>query len=72
MRKNVETDTVGDKLGRIHLGRQDLSELQTRKMKGLKRRRDTGEEEIAEGDDIISEDDGAVGGGVEVKKPRLT
>lgn len=72
MRKNVETDTVGDKLGRIHLGRQDLSELQTRKMKGLKRRRDTGEEEIAEGDDIISEDDGAVGGGVEVKKLRLT
>jgi ribosome production factor 2 len=39
-KKNVSTDTMGDKLGRIHLGRQDLSELQTRKMKGLKRSRD--------------------------------
>ena len=27
-------------MGRIHLGRQDLNELQTRKMKGLKRSRD--------------------------------
>ena len=27
-------------MGRIHLGRQDLDELQTRKMKGLKRSRD--------------------------------
>ena len=31
---------MGDKMGRIHLGRQDLNELQTRKMKGLKRGRD--------------------------------
>ncbi|KAI1379616.1 Brix-domain-containing protein [Hypoxylon crocopeplum] len=44
-KKNVTTDTMGDKLGRIHLGRQDLSELQTRKMKGLKRTRDLDEEE---------------------------
>ena len=29
---------MGDKMGRIHLGRQDLSQLQTRKMKGLKRK----------------------------------
>lgn len=27
-------------MGRIHLGRQNLDELQTRKMKGLKRSRD--------------------------------
>ncbi|KAI1342448.1 Brix-domain-containing protein [Xylariaceae sp. FL0016] len=39
-KKNVTTDIMGDKIGRIHLGRQDLSELQTRKMKGLKRSRD--------------------------------
>ncbi|KAI0841197.1 Brix-domain-containing protein [Hypoxylon sp. FL0890] len=45
-KKNVTTDTLGDKIGRIHLGRQDLSELQTRKMKGLKRSRDL-EEEIS-------------------------
>lgn len=31
---------MGDKMGRIHLGRQDLGDLQTRKMKGLKRGRD--------------------------------
>ena len=39
-KKNIETDVVGDKMGRIHLGRQDLGKLQTRKMKGLKRARD--------------------------------
>jgi ribosome production factor 2 len=37
-KKNVEIDTVGDKLGRIHVGVQDLRKLQTRKMRGLKRR----------------------------------
>ena len=35
-KKNVEIDTMGDKLGRIHMGKQDLNKLQTRKMKGLK------------------------------------
>jgi ribosome production factor 2 len=34
----VEIDIVGDKLGRIHVGNQDLRKLQTRKMRGLKRR----------------------------------
>lgn len=29
---------MGDKLGRIHVGQQDLRKLQTRKMRGLKRR----------------------------------
>lgn len=38
-KKNIETDLVGDKMGRIHLGRQDLNTLQSRKMKGLKRAR---------------------------------
>ena len=32
---------MGDKIGKIHLGKQDLNELQTRKMKGLKRGRNT-------------------------------
>jgi ribosome production factor 2 len=39
-KKNIETDVIGDKIGRIHLGRQDLGTLQTRKTKGLKRGRD--------------------------------
>ncbi|MCJ1300802.1 rRNA-binding ribosome biosynthesis protein rpf2 [Hypocenomyce scalaris] len=53
-KKNVETDIVGDKIGRIHLGRQDLGDLQTRKMKGLKRGRDTNveDEEDPEADDL--------------------
>jgi len=44
-KKNVETDTIGDKVGRIHLGKQDLGQLQTRKMKGLKRSRDVADDE---------------------------
>ena len=53
-KKNVETDIVGDKIGRIHLGKQDLGDLQTRKMKGLKRGRDTDveDEEDPEADDL--------------------
>ncbi|RKF82591.1 Ribosome production factor 2-like protein [Golovinomyces cichoracearum] len=39
-KKNISTDIVGDKMGRIHLGKQELKDLQTRKMKGLKRNRD--------------------------------
>lgn len=35
-RKNIETDAMGDKVGRIHLGKQDLGKLETRKMKSLK------------------------------------
>lgn len=34
--KNVDVDEMGDKVGRIHVGKQDLSKLQARKMKGLK------------------------------------
>ena len=71
--KNVETDAVGDKIGRIHLGRQDLNELQTRKMKGLKRGRITDAEGdgAEEDEDVISEDEGTVETSVELKRPRL-
>ena len=65
-KKNVETDFVGDKLGRVHLGKQDLKELQTRKMKGLKRSREDAEDEdqdayppgMEDVDDIDMEDGG--------------
>ena len=81
-KKNVETDTVGDKIGRIHLGRQDLGELQSRKMKGLKRGRDVDEEVEVEGDgieeeDVVSDDevvddDSDNGeGGVKVKRQKV-
>ncbi|KAI1505264.1 Brix domain-containing protein-like protein [Biscogniauxia marginata] len=52
-KKNITTDNMGDKLGRIHLGRQDLGELQTRKMKGLKRNRDL----EADDDAVVDDDD---------------
>ncbi|WWC63830.1 uncharacterized protein I303_106435 [Kwoniella dejecticola CBS 10117] len=35
-KKNIETDTMGDKVGKLHLERQDLNKMQGRKMKGLK------------------------------------
>ena len=43
---------MGDKIGRIHLGKQDLGDLQTRKMKGLKRGRDVDAGDTAEDDEI--------------------
>ncbi|CCE83880.1 Piso0_004476 [Millerozyma farinosa CBS 7064] len=39
-KKNVSTDMMGDKLAQIHVGKQDLNKLQTRKMKGLKSKYD--------------------------------
>lgn len=45
-KKNVTMDSMGDKLGRVHMGKVDLSALQTRKMKALKRgRADEAEED---------------------------
>ena len=69
-KKNIETDIIGDKVGRIHLGKQDLNDMQTRKMKGLKRSRDdTTDNPVDSGDD----DEGAEehDGGVEIKKIRV-
>lgn len=56
-KKNIETDSMGDKLGRIHLGRQNLDELQTRKMKGLKRSRDEDDDVDMNGNDAHGEDE---------------
>ena len=39
--KNVSHDVFGSKLGRVHMKRQDFGRLQTRKVRGLKRSRDT-------------------------------
>lgn len=61
-KKNVTTDVMGDKLGRIHLGKQDLTDMQTRKMKGLKRSRDDENDNAeAEDGDEIDDDDLIVG-----------
>ena len=42
-RKNIEVDDMGDKRGTIHVPKQDLGKLQTRKMKGLKRQKTDGD-----------------------------
>ncbi|EDK42448.1 hypothetical protein PP707_03275 [Acetobacter pasteurianus] len=44
-KKNVTTDFMGDKVAQVHVGKQDLSKLQTRKMKGLKEKYDQESEE---------------------------
>ena len=67
---------MGDKMGRIHLGRQDLDELQTRKMKGLKRSRDVVEEDeqdqVDENSDLAFTNHGDNDGeGIEVKRTRV-
>ncbi|KAJ3411304.1 rRNA-binding ribosome biosynthesis protein rpf2 [Chytridiales sp. JEL 0842] len=46
--KNIDHDEIGDKMGRIHMEKQDLSKLQVRKMKGLKRSRKDGDEDEEE------------------------
>jgi ribosome production factor 2 len=53
-KKNVEIDTIGDTLGRIHVGIQDLGKLQTRKMRGLKRRAGDDDEESSKRQKIPS------------------
>ena len=37
-KKNISRDAFGTRLGRVHMQKMDLSKLQTRKMKGLKRK----------------------------------
>ncbi|KAG8695657.1 rRNA-binding ribosome biosynthesis protein rpf2 [Ceratobasidium sp. 394] len=44
-RKNIDVDEMGDVRGRVHVARQDLGKLQTRKMRGLKRARGDAEED---------------------------
>ncbi|KAF8839083.1 Brix-domain-containing protein [Paxillus ammoniavirescens] len=56
-KKNMEVDEMGDLRGRVHIAKQDLSKLQTRKMKGLKGR--PGEEDVdMEGGESEDEDKG--------------
>lgn len=56
-KKNISMDAMGDKLGNIHMGKLDLSELQTRKMKGLKRGRDQEDQAGAEAEEAEAEAD---------------
>ncbi|KAI9503133.1 rRNA-binding ribosome biosynthesis protein rpf2 [Coemansia spiralis] len=40
--KNITRDGLGDKYGRVHLGKQDINKIQTRKVKALKKHLDGG------------------------------
>jgi ribosome production factor 2 len=35
--RNIDIDEMGDKVGKLHMAKQDLQKIQTRKMKGLKK-----------------------------------
>ncbi len=56
-KKNLEVDEMGDLRGRIHVGKQDLGKLQTRKMKGLKKGPEGGEMDVDGEDEMDVEDD---------------
>jgi ribosome production factor 2 len=61
-KKNIDMDIMGDKVGKIHVGKQDFSTMQTRKMKGLKRSRDALVEgsEDDDADTMVDADEGGV------------
>jgi ribosome production factor 2 len=62
-KKNIDMDIMGDKIGKIHPGKQDFNNLQTRKMKGLKRSRDEKEgEKVDDAATAVGEDEGSDGG----------
>jgi ribosome production factor 2 len=54
-KKNIDTDAMGDKVGRVHPGKQDFNTLQSRKMKGLKRSRD---QEVEDAPTAVADDSG--------------
>ena len=57
-RKNIERSAAGDRVGRVHMQRQDLSNVAIAKLKGLKRRRGAeaeAETEAKEGDSTAGE-----------------
>lgn len=53
-KKNITTDIMGDKIGRIHMEKQDMSKLQTKRVRGLKRGRD--EPADADGDVAMADE----------------
>lgn len=54
-KKNIDMDTMGDKVGKIHMPKQNFGEMQTRKMKGLKRGRTPEDVEMGEADAVEDE-----------------
>lgn len=69
-KKNIDMDAMGDKTGKIHVGKQDLGAMQTRKMKGLKRSRDEKLEDAAERMQEDQEESGSAESEVEENTPK--
>lgn len=67
--KNESINAMGDKVGRIHVGRQDLDAMKVRRVKALRKGKDEGEEgeeggaesPVDSGDEYDDEEEG--GGG---------
>ena len=61
--KNESHTALGDKVGRIHLGRQDLSTMRVKRVKALRKLKD-GAGEGEGGDEVFADDgSGSDGGG---------
>jgi ribosome production factor 2 len=71
-KKNIGMDTIGNKIGRVHVGKQELGNLQTRKMKGLKRRAGPKSDDDDEGSDLEMMDVDEILEEEERKKPRTS
>ncbi|EOA88759.1 rRNA-binding ribosome biosynthesis protein rpf2 [Exserohilum turcicum] len=57
-KKNIDMNSMGDKTAKVHVGKQDFGNLQTRKMKGLKRGRNESDDDEEVGvEDSESEDE---------------
>lgn len=72
--KNIDIDEMGDKVGRVYVDNQDLSKLQARKFKGLKRHPDEKKksyDEPQDGDEV-AEVDANVGGGEGRKRVKVS
>lgn len=54
-KKNIDMDIMGDKMGKVHLPKQNFGELQSRKMKGLKRGRTPDDVEMDDADLVVDE-----------------
>lgn len=59
VKKNVSVDGLGTKHGRIHMGKQEINKIQTRKMKGLKKTASERKEERKAKKRMLSDDSGA-------------
>lgn len=67
-KKNISRDELGNRLGRIHMKTQDFSELQARKLKGLKRKKPVVNGAAA---DVTAEVTADVNGDDQTKKQKM-